>query len=119
MKKTIIFLSIFLYADISNILLKIDKIEHYKRKFNKIFLKKCNVNIYNSNLSNNKISIKKTDLSLAAIFNNKALINNKWVQKGDIIDGYKVLKIYPKKVLLKKDKKIVVLKFDNILLKAE
>jgi hypothetical protein len=116
MKYFVLFLSVFLYADISNIILKINNIENYKPVFKKIYFIKCNKI---KNISEKKVVNKKSELKLMAIFNNQALINNKWVKAGDYLKGYKVIKIYPKKVILKKGNKIFVLGFNNNLLKVE
>jgi hypothetical protein len=120
MKKFILLLAVFLYADISGVLIKINKIESFKPKFKKIKFIKCNkphkmvkYSAVNNNINN------KFELKLMAIFGKKALINNKWLKEKDYIEGYKIVKIYSKKVLLKKDNKIIVLKFNNILLKVK
>jgi hypothetical protein len=116
MKKSIIFIAVFIYADISNILFKIEKIESYKPVFKKIYLKRCRkikkpVRVYSVN--------KNVQLHLMAIFNDKVLINNTWVKKGDFIEGYKIIKIYPKKVILRKNNKFIVLKFNNNFLRIK
>lgn len=117
MKKIFIFfISIFLYADVSNILIQMNKIETYKHSFKKIYLTKCEKEEIKSVLVKNTVPF---ELVLKAIFNNKALINNTWVKKGDFIKGYKVLKIYSRKVILKKNNKIIVLKFNNNMLKVK
>jgi hypothetical protein len=116
MKYVLLFLGFFLYADISNILFEIDKIENYKPVFKKIYFIKCNKI---KNISEKKVVNKKSELKLMAIFNNQALINNKWVKAGDYLKGYKVIKIYPRKVILRKENKIIILKFNNNLLKVK
>jgi len=122
MKKLFLILiaGIFLYADISNILLKIDKIETFNRSFMNMILPVC-VNACNkgSNLcSTTAANSKKTILILKAVFNKKALINNSWLKEGDVFNGYKVVKVFSKEVLLEKDNKRVVLKFNQSLLKV-
>jgi len=116
MKKIIIFFTLFLYADISNVLFQIDKIENYKPKFKHINIKKCN-----EVLSSNHIKIinNHSNLKLKAIFNKKVLIDNKWLGEGNIVKGYKIIKIYPKKVLLKKENNFLILRFNNNLLKVK
>jgi hypothetical protein len=117
MKKMVIFLSVFLFADISNILITINKIETYKPLFKKIkfikFKKTANIKQISNNTNNN------FELQLNAVFNKKALINSMWVKKGDFIKGYKVIKIYSKRVILKKENQIIVLKLENNILKVK
>jgi len=112
LKKFIFFIAIFLYADISDVLLKIKEIENHK----KIFLKYPDYNIFTSKVYKIKpkqsiIQIHKplVKLTLNAIFNNSAKINGKWVKKGDVIYNYKIIKIEYNKVILKKDNKYFVL----------
>jgi len=105
----------FLNADISNILLQIDKIEKYQLKFKQINIK-CNVIKL---FIHSKTTPVNSNLKLNAIFNKKALINNRWFSEGNVINGYKIIKIYSQEVLLKKDDKFLILKFDNNLLKVK
>ncbi|GAX87079.1 conserved hypothetical protein [Lebetimonas natsushimae] len=116
MRYIFLFLGVVLFADISNVLLKLDKIENYKPVFKKIYFIKCNKI---KNVSEKSIVNKQSELKLKAIFNNKALINNMWVKKGDLINGFRVIKIYSKEVVLKKENKIIILTFNNNLLKVE
>jgi hypothetical protein len=68
----------------------------------------------------NKLEFENTiKFKLKAIFNKKALINNKWVKEGDFIKDFKVLKISPKEVILTNSHKVVILKFNNNLLKVQ
>ena len=108
-----LFLGIFLYADISDVLLKIKDIENHK----KIFLKYPDYNIFTSKVYKIKpkqsiIQIHKplVKLILNAIFNNSAKINGKWVKKGENILGFKVIKILHNRVILQKENKKVVLR---------
>lgn len=55
-------------------------------------------------------SVEKS-LLVMAILNNKAYIESKWRSVGDEFLGYKVLQINVDSVLVKKEKKIVKLKF--------
>ena len=114
MKKLIFFLGIFLYADISSVLLKIKEIENKK----KVFLKYPNYNIFTSKVykvekRNNIIKVfakKSINLILEAIFNNSAKINGIWLKRGDKILGFRVIKILHNRVILQKESKIVVLR---------
>lgn len=121
MKKNLIFVTIFLYADVSNIILKIDKIERYKPVFKHIYMPECKEKKVKIISVNNKIPLskKRVELKLLAIFNKKAFINYQWVKEGDELSGYKVVKIYHKKVLLKRNNKFIVLKFNNKLLERK
>lgn len=53
--------------------------------------------------------VVKAPLKLALIINSKALIDNKWYQKGDILDGYTVESISSNSVTLVKGKSVQVL----------
>jgi len=118
-KIVIMFIGIFLYADISNILLKIYGIENFHRSFIKINLPDCERTF--SKKDNFIGEIKKSDnkLILNAIFNNKALINNKWVKAGDFFNSYQVMKILSKQVILKRNNRIIVLKFNQSVIKVK
>jgi len=116
MKKLIIFLAILLYADISDILIKIKDIENMKKSFLKV-----NYNIFgeNYNIESSFIPVvnNEINLNIFAIFNNKVNINGKWYKTGDEVEGYKIFKITSDKIFLKRDNKIIVLKIrqSNIL----
>jgi len=120
LKKLIFFLGIFLYADISDILLKIKEIENHK----KIFLKYPDYNIFTSKIyklgpKQSIIQIHKPSVKLIlnAVFNDSAKINGKWVKKGDVIYNFKVIKIDYNKVILKKDNKyfVLMMKYPRVL----
>jgi len=119
--KKIIFITvgIFLYADISNVLLKIDKLENFKRTFMKIDLPVCKNTTPKQETIFTNSSKSENKLILNAIFNKKALINNEWVKSGDILNGYKVMKVFSKQVVLKRGKNIIVLKFNKSLIKVK
>ena len=118
-KMIIIFIGIFLYADISNILLKIYKIENFHRSFIKINLPTCRRNFTKKVNFSGEVKNNPIKLTLNAIFNNKALINNRWVKVGDFFDGYQIIQILSKKVILKRNNKIIVLKFNRYLIKVK
>ena len=114
--------AIFLYADVSNILLKIDKIEKYSPKFKKMNIRKCYKKmetIHKNTIKSISVIRNNFKITLQAVFNKKALINNKWLKEGDFIDGYKVVKIYKKKIILKRDSKLGILKFNTNILKVK
>ncbi len=46
---------------------------------------------------------ESVQFSLGAIINNRAFINGRWVQIGDMVLGYKVEQIDAEKVIMKKD----------------
>jgi len=54
-------------------------------------------------------NMKRFDLKLYAIYNNRAYINGKFYKIGDKVAGFKVIKISNKYVVLKKNRKKVVL----------
>ena len=108
--KKIVFLicSVFLFADVSDIINEIKKMESFTPKF-KHFV---NYNIFINNKVKNhyirNVVISNTDsnLILYAVFQNRVNINGIWLKVGEVINGYKIIKIAPNKVLLKKDGKI-------------
>jgi len=115
MKKLIIFIAVFIFADVSDTVFKIKEIETSK----KVFLPVPSYNIFTNtktpNVSVNKIIPKKlnnsVDFKIYAIFNNKVNINGVWKSVGDFVNEYKIIKITPKYVVLKKDNEIKILKF--------
>ncbi len=56
---------------------------------------------------------KKRALKLVSILGNRAFIDGKWFAKGDKIDGYKIKKVFPNRVVLYRQNKIKVLKFEK------
>ncbi len=110
--KKIIFLIffVFLFADVSNIIGEIKNIENYTPKF-KHFV---NYNIFVNNKVKNQykksVVVSNTNtnsnLTLYAVFQNKVNINGIWLKVGEVINGYKIIKIASNKVILKKDGKI-------------
>jgi len=58
-------------------------------------------------------SRKKIALKLVAILGNRAFINGKWFSKGDKIDGYRIKKVFQDRVMLYKQDKIKVLRFEK------
>jgi len=110
MKWLIIFLVVFLYADISDILIKIREIENMKKSFLNI-----DYNIFGNNtpIENNfirPVNNNETELKIFAIFNDKVNINGKWYKVGDEVENYKILKITFDKVFLEKGGKVIILK---------
>ena len=63
-----------------------------------------------------KVRIKKQKqvLTLSAILNNSAMINEKWYKKGDTVNGYKLQEVHSKSVLLTKKKKKLLLSTRSI-----
>ncbi len=61
-----------------------------------------------------ELKVQKQVLSLFAILNSSAMINQKWYKKGDEVNGYTIQEIYPKSVLLSKDKKQLLLSTRSI-----
>ena len=120
MKKFIIFIAVFIYADVSDVILKIKEIENIKRKFLKI-----DYNMFET--KNKEVLIplpvikrkkKEVKLVLNAIFNNKVNINGKWYKVKDKVFDYVIYKILEDKVVLKNGNKIIVLKIRPNILKV-
>jgi len=121
MKKIIIFfILIFSFADVSDVILKIKAIQNFQKKFliypkYNIFI---NINNQNINYTNIKLSQGFYKMKIYAIFNNKVNINGKWKKIGDFINDYKIIKIYPDYVILKKNNKLKILKITSNIIKV-
>ena len=121
--KKIIFLIYcsLLYADITHIINEITKVERFKPVFKKI--RYYNIFEYEADITKKNIgAISKKesyDLKIYAIFQNRVNINGKWFKIGDIINGYKVLKITNDDVYLKKNNEILILSITNHILKVK
>ncbi len=114
------FIITFSFSDVSDIIFKIKKIENSK----KIFLKYPPYNIFiNKQITNN---IQQTiiqsspliNMKIYAIFNNKVNINGQWKKEGDYINDYKIIKIHPNFIVLRKNNKIKLLKFSSNIIKV-
>ncbi len=114
MRILIIFLAVFAFGDISDAILKIKTIENLKKRFLKI-----DYNIFSTTKKRYFVVKSNIELKLYAIFNNRVNINGKWYKIGDIIQGYKIIKITYDKVFLKKGNKIFVLEVKNSILRVE
>jgi len=109
MKKIIVFISVFLYADISSILFKINQIEESK----KIFLPMPHYNIFTSSKVKSFKTIEiysASPIKIYALFNDLVNINGRWFRVGENVNGYKIIKVSDKKIILKKDNKYIILK---------
>jgi len=119
MRFFIIFIGVFLYADISYVINTIKKIENYSPTFKPF----ADYNIFAAQFKEKKEIPRRVvfenRLFIYAIFEDKVNINGIWLKKGDAIEGYKVLKIDNNKVVLEKDGKITVLEFNPKILKVE
>ncbi len=113
------FVITFSFSDVSNIIFKIKEIENSK----KIFLKYPSYNIFINKQANNiqQAIIQPSPLinmKIYAIFNNKVNINGQWKKRGDYINDYKIIKIYPDFIVLRKNNKIKLLKFKSNIIKV-
>ena len=123
MKKAI-FLIFFplLYADVTYIIEEIIKIKEFKPLFKNIvyynIFKYEEENVLNKNMT---IALEKgsSDLKVYAVFQDKVNINGKWVKVGDIVNGYKIVKITNKCIYLKQNNKILKLSPTNYILKVK
>jgi len=117
MKKIIFFIAVFLYADISNILIKIKQIEESKKTF--LPMPPYNIFIFLKTELVNRVQIYTANpLKIYAIFNNLVNINGRWFRVGENVNGYKIIKVSDKKVILKKDNRYITLKPTIKLLKV-
>ena len=106
----LLFAFILSYADVSEIIATIKNIERYKPKFKTMenynpFVKTIVKNT-EQNIVNNVSVVKEKAFKLYAVFQNKVNINGKWLKVGDIIEGYKIIKVTSNGVSLLKDGKI-------------
>jgi len=60
-----------------------------------------------------KTKTKKRKLKLVSILGNRAFIDGRWLGKGNKIHGYKIKKVLQNKVVLFKQNKIKVLRFEK------
>ena len=120
MKKLIIFIAIFLFADDTKEILKLINILNHK-SFSYIEVN----NIYNPFVDKPKVQPIKmkiktkaekinTNYTLEVVFQHKVKINGNWYKNGDTIDGYKIILI-GYKVFLKKHSKTILLNRKTIL----
>jgi len=71
--------------------------------------------ISSSQTENKAIVVKKSKkLSLSAVMNHSALINETWYKKGDVINGYTLFEVNKKSVLLTKKSKKLILSTQSI-----
>jgi len=122
MKKIIIFLAmVFAYSDVYTIITQIKKMESFKPEFKKI----QKYNIFSSfDINNNSVksvtsfAAKADNLIINAIFQNRVNINGTWYKLGDMIEGYRIVKVYNNEVILKRDNKIKKLVLKSNILKV-
>ncbi|MGP1484770.1 MAG: hypothetical protein ACTTJC_01515 [Campylobacter sp.] len=72
-----------------------DEISHIYNPFVKNFI--------DINYSSQEFNKENEPFILQAIFENRAKISSKWYQKNDSINGYKIIKITQKEVILKEN----------------
>ncbi len=120
MRFLFLFLFAFSFAFGDELALKLQKLINSKSekrveilKYNPFFtkreIKKPSSKKLNSIIQ--KKTIKKSDLKLITILGHKAFVGGRWIEKNDIIDGYRVEKILESSVVLKNRKKEMILGF--------
>ena len=122
MKKILFLLSaVLLYGDISDIISYIKNMESYTLKFKKI----VHYNVFSDivaersgNLKINENTNNSKNIAIYAVFQNKININGHWYKIGDVIDGYKIVKISNDKVFLEREKHIKIIKFKTSIIKV-
>jgi len=80
-------------------------------KYDPFFIRKEIKDTHTGIVSHTPRHQAKKRLRLLTILNQKAFIDDRWVQKGDTLFGYSVKKIFQDRVLLEKRGKRVILKF--------
>ena len=121
MKKTaVLILAVFAYSDVFTIITEIKKMESFTPAFKKIekYNIFSNLEIQNNNVLTGGAIVRQNNLILNAIFQNKANINGVWLKPGDVIEGYKIVKINNNEVVLKKNKKTKKLIIKSNILKV-
>ena len=118
MKKLwVFFLPMFLYANLAlEIVNKIKEINSFKRKF-VVFPKYC-LFFYGNNNSDgikkeSKITFVNKNLIVKAILNDKICFNMGCFKKGDIVNGFRIVKFDNRKIVLKKENKKVIITLNN------
>ncbi len=122
MKKILFLLSaVLLYGDISDIISYIKNMESYTLKFKKI----VHYNVFSDivaekseNLKINGNTNNSKNIAIYAVFQNKININGHWYKTGDIVYGYKIVKITNDKVFLKKNNRIKIIEFKTNIIKV-
>ena len=122
MKKILFLLSaVLLYGDISDIISYIKNMESYTLKFKKI----VHYNVFSDivaekseNLKINGNTNNSKNIAIYAVFQNKININGHWYKIGDVIDGYKIIKINNNEVVMKKKGKIKTIIFKSNIIKV-
>ena len=99
--------STFLYANVANILTMLDEID--SKKLPKVKISKYNIFTKRAIkrvviINPKKITKKDVSINVAAVFNKMVLIDGKWYKEGEMVKGFKILKVYPKKIVIKADK---------------
>ena len=77
--------------------------------------KKVDLLLKKHNKNRNLLRYNKPKISVSAIFNDKAFINGKFYKIGDIIHGYRIIKISKKAVWMRKNsiiKRVFLVKSD-------
>ncbi len=120
MRFLFLFLSVYSFVFGDKLALKLQKLIDNKSeksveilKYNPFFTKKemKQMDSKKSNSIKQEKTVKKIDLKLITILDNKAFVGGRWIAKNDIIYGYRVKKILKNSVVLKSRKKEIVLKF--------
>jgi len=117
-----LFLFLFMFSFIfgGNLALKLQKLIDNKSeksveilKYNPFFTKNEIKQISDKKfgITRKKKRYKKRDLSLVVILDHRAFVGGKWVSKNDIIDGYRVEKIFQDSVILINKRKKKILRF--------
>ena len=122
MKKAVIFLLVVsAFCDVSDAVLKIKEIQNS----HKVFLRYPEYNIFSYNNKNNQYKISGPlkaeavyNIKIYAIFNDRVNINGEWKKPGDYIGDYKILKICPDYIVLKKNNKLKTVKFSLNIIKV-
>jgi len=110
MRYLIILIAVFLYADISDILLKVRKLEKcgiYYDKTPNIFMPESQPQSYTK--PEVVYQAPTQEINVKAIMNDMVFINSKWYKKGERIGEYLILNFNRKYLYLKKDNKVITI----------
>jgi len=121
MKKMIFLFILFVVmdADVVTVINEIKKMQTFTPQFKKM----AKYDIFGNFIINKKDnsgfnSAVNEKLQINAVFQNRININGSWYKTGDIINGYKIIKINNNEVVMKKNGKIKTIIFKSNIIKV-
>ncbi len=99
--------------DVKKILKDIEELEREKRLFSKIVVKYDPFFPKKKRKERKTVFKKKRTYKLKAVLNDKAFINDRWFGLGEKVGEYRIVKITPSFVILKKGERRKVIGFSS------